>query len=288
MFWLGMLVATGMPTMSLGVVSALGWLARAVHAVISFFERRQLIETGRMEVLNEQQAAAIRELRRADEVRTRLRGDADYRDRVRTAYTRDTPEPEPVLPTVRTDNDDSRRTGAFVGRDNVPDRHEQRTALGHVLPAAYEFVKPRRHVDCVHIHCTANNNSAFFGQLLRDTIYQVHRDFNFSDVGYHYLVDFEGTLIRGRPLEVIPASSRGNNTGALAICLHGLYVEDFTTKQFNTLRWLCYQIDKAYNGIRFRGHREMDNKLCPVFDYQKVLNLNSNGFVISWDGEESA
>jgi hypothetical protein len=31
--------------------------------------------------------------------------------------------------------------------------------------------------------------------------------------------------------------------------------------------------------IRFRGHKEVAAKACPVFDYKKVLKLNKNGYM---------
>jgi hypothetical protein len=42
---------------------------------------------------------------------------------------------------------------------------------------------------------------------------------------------------------------------------------------------LCGEINQVYGGIRFRGHREVVAKECPVFDYRRVLSLDDRGFM---------
>ena len=46
-----------------------------------------------------------------------------------------------------------------------------------------------------------------------------------------------------------------------------------------TLRRLCREIDDAYDVMRFRGHREVSYKACPVFDYQTILGLDAEGYM---------
>lgn len=99
-----------------------------------------------------------------------------------------------------------------------------------------------------------------------------------SDIGYHFFIKKDGTLQVGRDIERVPAAQKGHNIGTITICVHGL--EDFTEAQFATLRKLCAEINKAYNGeITFHGHNEVANKACPVFDYQTVLSLDFEGYI---------
>ena len=82
----------------------------------------------------------------------------------------------------------------------------------------------------------------------------------------------------GRSLERTPAAQKGNNTGTIAICLHGLAAENFTQAQFRSLIELCNQIEAAYGGmISFHGHREVSSKSCPVIPYKEVLGLDDHG-----------
>lgn len=140
---------------------------------------------------------------------------------------------------------------------------------------SYTFKKPARPVSRVFIHCSASDNPAHDNVATMDAW---HKARGWSGVGYHFFIRKDGTLEIGRDLEKVPAAQEGNNTGTIAICLHGLLVEKFTDAQFNTLRSLCRQINAAYgNALTFHGHCEVANKTCPVFDYRKVLLLDAKG-----------
>lgn len=96
-----------------------------------------------------------------------------------------------------------------------------------------------------------------------------------SDVGYHFFIKQGGTLQQGRNIEVVPAAQEGNNTGTIAICCAGLTT--FSEAQFKSLRELCHAIKTNLPDVTFHGHCEVSSKTCPVFDYRKVLNLDSLG-----------
>ena len=139
----------------------------------------------------------------------------------------------------------------------------------------FQFIEPERFVSTVFLHCSASN-SPFHDHV--QVIRQWHLEKGWNDIGYHYFIRIDGTIQIGRDLETIPAAQKGYNQGSIAICLHGLNEEDFTEEQFNALILLCGQINVVYNRkISFRGHREVSSKLCPVFDYKRVLNLNEHG-----------
>lgn len=144
-------------------------------------------------------------------------------------------------------------------------------------PRTIAFVKPKRRVHSVFIHCSASDNPEHDDiDVIRD--WHVHGR-GWSDVGYHYFIKKDGTLQEGRPLERIPSAQKGHNTGSIAVCVSGL--EDFTEAQFDTLEDLCITIQNYYiERIRFRGHCEVSNKACPVFDYQQVLGLENDGYLI--------
>lgn len=136
------------------------------------------------------------------------------------------------------------------------------------------FSKPKRNVHTVFLHCSASDNP------LHDNIKTIrnwHLKRGFAGIGYHYYISKDGEIHKGRDLERTPAAQKGHNTGSIAICLGGLY--DFTDKQFNSLKKLCFEINGSYAKIRFRGHREVANKLCPVYDYKQILNLDEKGYI---------
>ena len=97
------------------------------------------------------------------------------------------------------------------------------------------FDKPQRHVDRIFLHCSASD------RLEHDDV-EVIRDWHvngngWSDIGYHYFIKKDGTIEPGRDLERTPAAQKGNNSGTIAICLHGLAAEKFTKAQYKIERY---------------------------------------------------
>ena len=142
------------------------------------------------------------------------------------------------------------------------------------------FVKPIRQVKKVFLHCSANSNPNWKINDLKKS----HLARGFNDIGYHFFIDFNGTIYKGRDLEIIPSAQKGYNTNSIAICLHGGLnsKNDFKEIQLNKCKELCLQINSTYNNnITFHGHCEVESgKDCPVFDYKKLLNLNQQGYVV--------
>jgi N-acetylmuramoyl-L-alanine amidase len=137
------------------------------------------------------------------------------------------------------------------------------------------FTKPDRAVDRVFLHCSASDRPEHDNV---DTMRDWHLARGWSDVGYHFFIRKDGTVEDGRSVELTPAAQGGNNTGTIAICLHGLAEENFTSDQFRSLIDLCKEISISYaNLITFHGHCEVSAKACPVFPYKAVLGLDGHG-----------
>ena len=144
--------------------------------------------------------------------------------------------------------------------------------------------KPVRYVDKVFLHCSAASNKSkdFYGTALARTVHRWHLQRWTSGCGYHFLIDFDGTITTGRPLEKNPVAQRGHNRDTIAICCHGgggnPPNNDFTPKQMASLKRLCKRLDNLYEGkLTFHGHREVSSKACPVYDYEDVLQLDKKG-----------
>ena len=140
------------------------------------------------------------------------------------------------------------------------------------------FKKPKRHVERVFLHCSANENESLRGHRLVDAVRAWHTlpkpDGNgWSDIGYHFLIDKRGAVMPGRPLERMPAAQYPHNARTIAIMVHGL--EKFPPNMLEQCRLLCAEINEAYEGrISFHGHCEVSAKTCPVFDYRGLLQLD--------------
>jgi N-acetylmuramoyl-L-alanine amidase len=141
----------------------------------------------------------------------------------------------------------------------------------------FTFIKPKRKVARVFLHCSASDNPAHDDvSVMR----KWHLEKGWADVGYHYFIKKDGTVQKGRNLELTPSAQKGYNTNSIAICLHGLDKSKFTPEQFKALRIMCFNFNFKYQGkITFHGHCEVSAKACPVFDYKKVLELDDKGFM---------
>lgn len=138
------------------------------------------------------------------------------------------------------------------------------------------FKKPIRSVQRVFLHCSASDNPTHDNVA---TMTAWHKARGFNTIGYHFFISKDGKVHIGRNIESTPAAQAGNNLATIAICLHGLKKELFTQAQFNSLKQLVSEINKAYSGkVTFHGHREVAAKSCPVFDYKTVLGLDKKGF----------
>lgn len=138
-----------------------------------------------------------------------------------------------------------------------------------------QFIKPKREVDRVFIHCSASDAIAHDDI---EVIKSWHLARKWNDIGYHFFIRKDGTLEVGRDIENTPAAQKGHNKGTIAICLHGLRIDKFTEDQFDTLFNLCHAIDREYEFVTFHAHNEVNsNKTCPVFEIRDVLKLNDKG-----------
>lgn len=110
------------------------------------------------------------------------------------------------------------------------------------------YTRPERYIERVFLHCSASDNPEHDDvEVMR----RWHTDpkpsgRGWSDVGYHFFIRKSGLLETGRNLERIPAAQRGNNSGTIAICLHGLKDELFTSKQFEMLNVKGSNLDLTY------------------------------------------
>ncbi|UPT72811.1 MAG: peptidoglycan recognition protein family protein [Elusimicrobiota bacterium] len=87
-----------------------------------------------------------------------------------------------------------------------------------------------------------------------------------SDVGYHYMIDWKGRIFQGRPVDRLGAHTEGNNRGSIGVVLLG----DFSRQRppleqvaslKTLLRWLISVHKISPKDIR--GHQQYKYTLCP-------------------------
>ena len=135
-----------------------------------------------------------------------------------------------------------------------------------------------RPIDHIVIHCTATPADWWGKAKTGAKVAEVRRwhkeQRGWSDIGYHYLIDRNGTVATGRPVNRTGAHTKGHNTGSIGIALFGghgssaddQFAENFTPEQEAALLNLIEELRVRFPAIkRVSGHNEFAAKACPGF-----------------------
>jgi hypothetical protein len=140
-----------------------------------------------------------------------------------------------------------------------------------------------RPVNEIIVHCSATQPNWMKDQPTRDKAMEIRRwhmkDRGWKDIGYHWLIDRNGTVVTGRPVEQVGAHVQGHNTGTIGVCLiggHGSaetdqFSQHFTPEQEKALRHLLADLQHRYKINKVTGHNQYAAKACPGFNVPKWL-----------------
>lgn len=134
------------------------------------------------------------------------------------------------------------------------------------------------------IHCSATRADWMDGKPTSAKVAEIRRwhtkDRGWNDIGYHYLIDRDGTTVVGRPISVDGAHVQGRNKGTVGVCLiggHGSdptdkFADHFTAEQEDALRKLLEDLQAKYPAItKVSGHNDYAAKACPGFKVSEWL-----------------
>jgi N-acetyl-anhydromuramyl-L-alanine amidase AmpD len=140
-----------------------------------------------------------------------------------------------------------------------------------------------RDINGLIIHATATRAAWWLGERTSAKVNEVKRwhmdERGWSDIGYHFLIDRDGTVAKGRPIERTGAHVRGKNTGTIGISLFGghggsesdKFADNFTAEQDTALRGLIADLKARFGDVSVTGHNEYAAKACPCFDVASWL-----------------
>lgn len=127
------------------------------------------------------------------------------------------------------------------------------------------------------IHCSATKpgwRDGSSAQKKVDEIRQWHLTLGWHDIGYHYLIDRDGEIVEGRPVEKTGAHVKGHNIGTIGICLFGghgssandKFEDNFTEDQEQSLKRLILSLRNRFPSItKISGHNQYASRACPGF-----------------------
>lgn len=95
-----------------------------------------------------------------------------------------------------------------------------------------------------------------------------------SDIGYHVVIELDGSVHHGRPDNKIGAGVQGHNKHSLHICYVGGVDKNMKTKDTRTklqkksLEFMIHYYKSLYPSAKILGHRDFNGvkKDCPSFN----------------------
>lgn len=135
-----------------------------------------------------------------------------------------------------------------------------------------------RPINEIIIHCTDTRPNWWADKSPQEKVAEIRRwhvqDRGWSDIGYHFVIDRDGTVVVGRPVEKSGAHTKGHNADSIGISLMGghgsassdAFDDHFTIDQDEALRKLIDRLRSQYPSItKISGHNQYAPKACPGF-----------------------
>lgn len=128
-----------------------------------------------------------------------------------------------------------------------------------------------RYINEIIVHCSATKAGQDFHAADID---RWHRERGFACIGYHYVVDLDGSIELGRPVSRAGSHCKkhGHNAHSIGVCYiggldaEGKPADTRTDAQKAALLKLIYNLVTMYRCDVY-GHRDFDdNKECPCFN----------------------
>ena len=129
-----------------------------------------------------------------------------------------------------------------------------------------------RKINKIIVHCSATPEGK---DIKTKTIKDWHVNGNhWKDIGYHYVIELDGSIHKGRDESVIGAHCSGQNADSIGVCYvggidkSGKAKDTRTTAQKDALLKLLKELRAKYPKAIIQGHRDFPGvtKACPSFD----------------------
>lgn len=99
------------------------------------------------------------------------------------------------------------------------------------------------------------------------TVQEVHKwhiNRGWSGIGYHYFINKDGEIFRGRPEDTVGAHVTGHNSRSIGVCFEGDYtVQTMPTAQLEAGKELVAYLRNKYKITKVKGHRDLMATSCP-------------------------
>ena len=134
-----------------------------------------------------------------------------------------------------------------------------------------------RKINEIIVHCTDTTASPRIHAIDVD---RWHKERGFWGIGYHYLINVDGQIELGRPIDMIGAHCKGHNANSVGICYvggrlarGGVKTDTRTLAQKKSIKILIQRLRNNFGNIPVQGHNYYNkHKACPCFDADAEYN----------------
>lgn len=141
-----------------------------------------------------------------------------------------------------------------------------------------------RHLDKIILHCSATEAGKDYTV---EQIREWHLARGWQDIGYHYCIYRDGSVHKGRDLDVIGSHTKGQNKNSIGICYIGGLVngepeDTMTALQEISFLELVFSLRRVFGWLDVHGHNEFAAKPCPSFNVrEKYQFINQNDGILN-------
>lgn len=171
---------------------------------------------------------------------------------------------------------------AFQAKNHLnPDGVVGPATLAKLLPSWMR--KSKRNIREIIIHCTDTREGKDYTV---DDIRNWHtmkppKGRGWADIGYHYVIYRDGSIMPGRDIDKIGAHCSGHNSYSIGVCyvggrsIEGKTKDTRTPAQKAALLSLLQFLKAVYPDAHIYGHHDFDRgKDCPCFDAKEYKELS--------------
>ena len=136
------------------------------------------------------------------------------------------------------------------------------------------MVRSMRAINEIIVHCadTPEGRDVKAAEIKRWHTEAPPNGNGWKDIGYHYVIDLDGTIEAGRDLDVAGAHCSGHNAKSIGICYVGGADKNMKPKDTRTeaqkasLVLLLKYLRSRFPNAKIYGHRDFSSKQCPCFN----------------------
>jgi peptidoglycan hydrolase-like protein with peptidoglycan-binding domain len=112
-----------------------------------------------------------------------------------------------------------------------------------------------------------------------------------SGIGYHYFVNKQGVVFKGRPDDVIGSHTKGYNSNSIGICFEGRYNKEIMPQiQLQAGKEIVEYLKKKYNIVKVKRHKDLIVTDCPgsLFPFEAIVGEEKENLVLSFQRAATA